>query len=410
MSRFVLLADLPHRNGRFLPSLVVVALLLVSCGQQSGPEVHPLSCPAPPGSAEPHLVTGDAGIALSWLVHRDDGSHSLQFAVLSSSGWSPVHTIHEGDQFFANWADRPSVLPLADGTWVAHWLEKSGPDTYAYDVHLAHSADGEEWSEALTPHDDGTRTEHGFVSLLADGNDGVLAVWLDGRETAGKPHEEAEMTLRAARWSPAGLTDQALLDARTCDCCPTTAVVTDRGVLVAYRDRGDDETRDISLVRLENGNWTAPRPLHEDGWIIQGCPVNGPVLAARDNLVAAAWYTEAGGQRVNVALSENSGDSFGPAFRVDDGHPAGRADVVLLDDGDAFVVWLESPAAGDAEIRGRRVRRNGRVDPSFAITTTDGSRGSGYPQLVYRDGTATVAWTRVDEPTSIRMATITGLD
>jgi hypothetical protein len=362
------------------------------------------------GSAEPHLVASDSGIVLSWLVHRDDTSHSLQFSVLEASGWSAVHTVHEGNRFFANWADRPSVVPLPDGTWVAHWLEKSGADPYAYDVRLARSADGDTWSNPLTPHDDGTQTEHGFVTLLPVGHDTVLVVWLDGRDTAGKPHEEAQMTLRAALWSPRGLTVQALVDPRTCDCCPTTAAVTNRGFLVAYRDRSADEKRDISLVRWEDDRWSDPWPLHEDGWIIRGCPVNGPALAADGNLVAAAWYTEAHTAKLNVALSRDSGEHFAQVMRVDDGSPAGRADIVLLDDGDAFVVWLEAPPEGDAEIRGRRVRQNGAVDPSFVIASTDGSRASGYPQLVHRDGSLLVAWTEVGETSRVRMARITGLD
>jgi hypothetical protein len=56
------------------------------------------------------------------------------------------------------------------------------------------------------------------------------------------------------------------------------------------------------------------------------------------------------------------------------------------------------------------VRSNGGVNPSFVIATTEGSRGSGYPQLVHHDGTLYVAWTQVDDPTRIRMATITPLD
>lgn len=31
----------------------------------------------------------------------------------------------------------PPVLRLADGSLYGHWLRKSGPDTYAYDVRLA---------------------------------------------------------------------------------------------------------------------------------------------------------------------------------------------------------------------------------------------------------------------------------
>ncbi len=102
-------------------------------------------------------------------------------------------------------------------------------------------------------------------------------VWLDGRNFAkaegsddsdGHSHDmSAEMTLRSALLHPDGrLSGEALLDDRVCDCCQTDAVRTSRGALVAYRDRSPDELRDISLVRLEDGEWSDPYPLHPDNW------------------------------------------------------------------------------------------------------------------------------------------------
>ena len=46
-----------------------------------------------------------------------------------------------GYDWFVNWADVPSVVRLANGTLAGHWLQKSGADTYAYDVRLAYSHD-----------------------------------------------------------------------------------------------------------------------------------------------------------------------------------------------------------------------------------------------------------------------------
>ncbi|MBK8324867.1 MAG: hypothetical protein IPL06_19865 [Betaproteobacteria bacterium] len=67
---------------------------------------------------------------------------------------------------------------------------------------MSQSADGgRTWSTPVTPHRDGTASEHGFVSLVAD-TGGVLAVWLDGRKTGGPtrkaPGPMPDMTLRAA--------------------------------------------------------------------------------------------------------------------------------------------------------------------------------------------------------------------
>ena len=54
-----------------------------------------------------------------------------------------------------------SLATLPDGALFAHWLAKSGPSTYAYDVHVVRSTDdGKTWSTSIVPHRDGTRTEH----------------------------------------------------------------------------------------------------------------------------------------------------------------------------------------------------------------------------------------------------------
>ncbi|HSC27550.1 MAG TPA: hypothetical protein VLD67_09760, partial [Vicinamibacterales bacterium] len=118
-------------------------------------EIQPIPSPAGPGSAQPQLSVSDKGVLLSW-VERAGTRSALKFAERSASGWSPAKTVASGDNWFVNWADVPSVVRLADGTLAAHWLQKSGPGTYAYDVRLAYSKDdGQTWSESFTPHDDG---------------------------------------------------------------------------------------------------------------------------------------------------------------------------------------------------------------------------------------------------------------
>ncbi|MDZ7630184.1 MAG: hypothetical protein U5K74_02200 [Gemmatimonadaceae bacterium] len=124
-----------------------------------------------------------------------------------------------------------------------------------------------------------------------------------------------------------------------------------------YRDRGDTEQRDISVQRLVDGGWTAPRPLHDDGWIIDACPVNGPALSASGDRVAAVWFTGARDTaKVQLVFSTDAGATFGAPVRIDGGAPAGRVDVELLDGGDALVTWIERTGRDSAEVRARIVR------------------------------------------------------
>src|SRR5262245_18891800 len=119
-----------------------------------------------------------------------------------------------------------------------------------------------------------------------------------------------------------------MLDMKVCECCQTSAAMTDDGPVVVYRDSSDQEIRDISVIRLTDGKWSQPRWVAQDGWQINGCPVNGPAIAASGRRVAVAWFTgAAGAQNVKLAFSGDLGESFGETITVDDGSPLGRVDV-----------------------------------------------------------------------------------
>ena len=214
---------------------------------------------------------------------------TLKFAERTPSGWSPATAAAAGDDWFVNWADVPSVLRLDDGTLAAHWLQKSGAETYAYDVRLAHSKDdGRTWSASFTPHHDGTKREHGFASLFQMPGAGLGLIWLDGRAMGSAEGHDAHGTNEGAMSVRYGTFDGAWkqtsempVDLRVCECCPTTAAMTSEGPIAAYRNRTDDEIRDIYVSRMENGKWTDGKPVHDDQWKIAACPVNGPMLSAR---------------------------------------------------------------------------------------------------------------------------------
>ena len=110
---------------------------------------------------------------------------------LSSRGPAPTapepsQTIATGTTWFVNWADTPHIAATDDRALWAHWLQKSAAAAYAYDVALVRSADGgNSWSPPVLVNDDGTATEHGFVSLWPASRDTLGIAWLDGRNTAG---------------------------------------------------------------------------------------------------------------------------------------------------------------------------------------------------------------------------------
>jgi hypothetical protein len=365
-----------------------------------------------PGSGEPNLtVTADGRILLSWIEPAAEKRHALRYAVRApgTAAWSEPRTIAEGADWFVNWADFPSLAALADGTLFAHWLVKSGPGAYSYDVNVSRSLDGQSWTPPVVVHRDGVKTEHGFVSMTPWAPDTMGLVWLDGRAmgaASGHGQHAGAMTLVQSTMRGDGtLGPETTVDSRVCDCCQTDIARTGAGPVVVYRDRSEKEVRDIYVVRYVDGAWSAPRPIAADGWEIAGCPVNGPAVAARGTRVAAAWFTAAGGTaRVKVALSMDSGATFGTPVVVDDGSPVGRVDVVMLDDDSALVSWVEGGRT--STLRVRRIAKDGQRDESQTVAGTTAVRSSGFPRMVHSKGEVVMAWRDSAEPPRIRAAVL----
>jgi hypothetical protein len=384
-------------------------LLAPSCTGEKPPAgfaliaIDSLPSPTAPGSAEPNLHVAGNHVLLSWLEPEGDSTVALRMAILDGDRWSAPRTITRGDSLFVNWADFPSVAALPGGELIAHWLQKSGADRYAYDVRVARSGDGGvTWTDGAILHTDRSPTEHGFVSLWPEGDGVAGAVWLDGRRTAAPP---ATMMLLHATTTGDSSWAERTLDERVCDCCQTSAALTSRGPVIAYRDRTPEEIRDIAVVRRVDGSWTAPKTVHDDNWHIEACPVNGPAVDAISERVAVAWFSGARDTaRVHVAFSSDAGATFGTPVRVDDGAPAGRVGVVLDAAGGAFVSWIERTGGENAEVRVRHVSVTGALSDPLPVATSSAARASGFPRMVRSGDSLIFAWTAPGAPTTVRVA------
>lgn len=352
--------------------------------------------PSGPNSSEPQLTTSTRGIILSW-VERAGATAQLKFAERTSSGWSRPTTVASGDNWFLSYADPPTVLRRPDGTLLANWLISTNPIYEGSDLHLSYSGDdGKTWARPFVPHQDGTEQQHAFPSFFELPGGALGVIWLDGRDaqpTDANP-EGGQMALRYAAYDAQWRrTAEGVVDSRTCECCSTTAAVTSDGVLTAFRDRSDEEIRDIAVSRLENGKWTDARIVHDDNWEIYACPVNGPALSARGRQAAVAWFTVKNDQgQAYAAFSSDAGRSWGAPIRLDDAASLGRVDIELLDDGSAVATWVEF-ADGRAQFRMRRLVPSGAKSTAITLAGVQGSSTGGFPRLARHGSELVFAWT-----------------
>lgn len=378
-----------------------VLMLLSACADDP---VTPLASPAGANSSSPNVSVTNGGLPVFSWQRRQQDTTILEYSVLSEEGWSKPVEVARGTDWFVNWADIPAVQQVTDGFWAAHYLQRTPGGKYAYDVRLRISNDGgKSWRDGASPHQDGTLTEHGFVSLYAyDERLGI--VWLDGRETQapegsgahhGSHSGHGGMTLRAAVMDAQGqFTDRQQIDALVCDCCQTAAVMTLDGPLVIYRDRTQTEQRDIASSRWLGGDWTLPQPVGVDGWQINGCPVNGPVLVARENDVAALWFSGANGQsQIFLSRSTNGGETFESKLKVNNERALGRVTALMYPDRSLLLAWMRENANGSAHIVGRFVNSNNELGKIVELVEVSPKRASGFPKLLRSSFGPILAWT-----------------
>ncbi len=380
--------------------VLIFALSLTACTEHPLPVFDiplPISVPSGTPAQGPRLAKGpDGDVILSWMERGDERS-ALRFSSYEQGSWHPAVAVTTDEHMFVNWADLPAVTPLDSGSLLAHWLSYTADAPYAYQILTAYSSDeGATWSAPASPHSDGTPTEHGFVSTYPVAG-GIGLVWLDGRNTP-----EKGMTLRSATLSEDGVaSEKAVVDNWVCDCCQTDVAITEAGPIVVYRDRTDDEVRDIYIARNLNGKWQAGSAISNDGWVISGCPVNGPAIDADERFVAVAWFTAADQKpKVQTAFSTNAGKSFSEAIEIATGNTSGHVGLALIDKHSYVVSWMEPGKDGDYAIKLLAITSDGQKGRAQVAGRTSVARN--VPQLVRAGDKLIFAWTdKFDEVSKV---------
>ncbi len=224
-------------------------------------------------------------------------------------------------------------------------------------------------------------------SLHYDDDGRLLALWVDG----GRPeHSRGESgVMQATVASPEGPFEKivALRDS-VCACCRTAIawLGPDRFAL-AYRGVEADNVRDIQFAVVEEQGTSGETPpafapgsrtlARRDGWTIEGCPAQGPsVAAAGENAAWVAWYTQ--GTPKGLALARLSPSRAGDGQRwrtektyvIDDRAQAARPRVATLGNGSPFVAY-EGPTPEGGRALYARVYKKDALAPPVRFTTAN---------------------------------------
>ena len=378
--------------------------------------------PSQLNSQTPNLFSKDNVLWMSWL-RTIDSTDYLRYARYKNGTWSKRTSAAKGRDWFVNWADFPAIATNG-GNVLTNILQKSDSGAYTYDVKLnlitslknSLKPDTHAVKRDFLLHTDGTKSEHGFVSLQPYGEKSFYAVWLDGRNTgAGMDHDShsstgGAMTLRGAVISEKGeISREEELDNCVCDCCQTDLIVTtDNQIIAAYRDRSDDEIRDIKIKKWnEASGWSEAIKVGDDNWKIAGCPVNGPALSAYDTNYAVAWFSAANDvPKVQLSFGKTMNTELGAPISINSNPTMGRVDVVMVSNTEAVVSWIEDKG-DDTLIQLLKVNKNGSKGEVFTVSKTNAARASGFPRMAVIDDNLMIAYTLIERDLPSRIETKT---
>lgn len=365
---------------QLFPLILLLAVSLFSQSPNVGPE-----------SGMPNLAQSpDGSVYLSWIDTLGAEGHALRYAKWSDGKWGEPETIAKGKGWFVNWADFPALTVLTDGSMFAHWLTRYPEGgKYGYGIRIASKASGaNEWKQTHSMRLEEKDDYAGFLTFIPNAGGAIYLV------PPLAPEDGHRKTVRFVSFSKDGsMAKDIELDADACSCCQTAVGRTSRGLIAAYRDHQPGEIRNIAIVRERDGVWSKPETLHADGWKINGCPTDGPSIATSGSDAAVMWLTRATDQpKVKAVLSRDGGLTFGSPIPMDDGNPAGRPSITMLDTKSFLGVWLEKTSDKTVEIRARRIGLDGKRGASKRIAEASFGRAVGVPRVVVSGDKVLVAW------------------
>ena len=295
------------RRSLFLVAGAIVPLVASACRHGApAPETTTLAIPGRVNQT-PSIAFDQGVLAVSWSAVDADGKADVYVVVSRDGGKTmpqPVRVNDEAGEVRASEQQAPRLALKGDMLAVL-WTSRRAGQT---GIRVAVSQDqGRTFaaSRAITP--DGAPGTRGWGALLIDKEQRVQAVWLDTRIAAAaseRPVPSAQrpdplppapsagghvhganmpstrQDLYAAVIDPRGPITERLVATDVCFCCKTAIAQTDAGLAAAWRDVYPGSLRDISFARLDDSPEITRVRVAEDGWQINGCPEDGPAMAA----------------------------------------------------------------------------------------------------------------------------------
>jgi hypothetical protein len=322
-------------------------------------------------------------------------------------------------------------LATSGGKVFLGWIEPNEENTTVIYYVAESTDDGKTFGEPVRTHEsDGARPN--FLAMTADQSGNVVASWLDHRAGIQQPFA-ATKKADASSFTADTQVYSSPNETGVCPCCPTAATIgPDEQLYVAFRNQLDG-FRDIYVGQRaigSDGEFSSPvRVPSEPTWKFDGCPHDGPSLAADSLNLYVAWMDASSGTpRCYFSYKPLGGGNFTAPAPLNARSEAEQGNAKIVSFGEGLIgTWEETvpaelaevdalkveekdgghehgPAAGSTRaiqvaIGRRQLTPNGATltwEPAAPIAAKENAFQT-RPTLAYRKGQAFVAWNELDE-------------
>jgi hypothetical protein len=405
-----------------LAACAMLAMTLAGCSSAKEPEPQVLAISGM-ANATPSIAASGDFVTVAWGASDASGSTDVYAAVSRDGGatFSPPVRVNDEDGGANLNGEQPPRVTLTDradgapGIAVV-WTAKTAEGTR---LLLSRSQDGGRsfGSDFVVPGTEAAGNRGWQSSVVAGGRVNVL--WLDHREmaagsTIATSHHEHAASAEGTRDGVAmaqksklyfatadGAIAPQAITGGVCYCCKTTLAAGSNGsIYAAWRQVYAGNIRDIAFTMSSDGGRTFAPPIRvsEDGWVLDGCPENGPaMLVDRGQRVHVVWPTlvgAAGSDDEALALfyaASRDGRQFTPRQQLaTEGVP--RHVQIAMAPGGALVVAWDEAANGTRHVAIARGTPDANGQVTFQRESTDDVEGT-YPVLAATTNGIVTAWT-----------------
>ena len=348
--------------------LVMLAATSVILAQGAGPGAVVTLAVAGRSNSAPWIAAHGRDVAVTWAPAS--GGKSDVFVAMSTDAGATftapvqVNMVPGEGRVGGEIPPRVALRGRAGTTpeVVVAWNAKD----HGTEIKIARSGDGgRTFGAPSSLQSPGAAGDRGWHSLTVDDQGVAHVLWLDHRglsgpkteHTHGAARDEIDGVAMAQKSSlyyasfGASVSTERAVTSGVCYCCKSAIVALPGGTLVsAWRHVYAGNMRDMAFTMSRDGgaSFAPPARVSADGWSINGCPDDGPALAAGpDERVHIVWPTVIPGTEPVGALfysTLGASGTFAPRTCIPTlGSPKPSHPQVVVDgSGRMVVAWDES--------------------------------------------------------------------